>query len=145
MASKKPVTRVYRILRNDMDGLKFVDHKAMQLYHDSNDFARGVYAVGHGIKRRAPFWHASISLNAAYVWRTFADSVGSQPSGHVKRVAIRIDIWAWFQSGTMHGQGGALTRQASLPRGVCPGKGLRRMALTRTLGLRRFGLLPRQR
>ena len=101
MVNQKPCTHLYRICRPDMDDLKFVEHEAMRLVHGSDKFAWHVLnAVQHGSNHRTPFWHASVSISAAQRWRAMADS-GSQPSGSGNSVAIRIDIWEWFQAGTM--------------------------------------------
>ena len=93
-----------------MNDLKFEDHAAMHVAPDSNELKTAVLrAVFHGSKERTPFWHASTTLAAAQRWRTMADASeredavrrGSQPSQIPSRVAIRIDIWAWYQSGEM--------------------------------------------
>ena len=88
-----------------MDDLTAVDHAAMHLDHGSDEFGWHVFnAVGHGCAQRSPFWHASVSLCSAHCWRAIADSE-RVASGGGCRVAIRIDIWEWFQSGTMPDHG----------------------------------------
>ena len=103
-----------------MEDLNYVFHEAMRFDPDSDEFVWHVLnAVAHGSEKgqRSPFWHASVTLVNAHRWRAMADArraaasgsqpsgsgSGSQPSGSGSdhRVAVRIDIWAWFQSGTM--------------------------------------------
>ena len=105
---KRPITFVYRILRRDLDDLNKADHPAKRMDKRGDEFAFEVLkAVGKGSHERSPFWHATKSLHAAHQWRTKAETskdgvarVGSQPSGG-NRVAIRIDLWEWWQSGKM--------------------------------------------
>ena len=101
----KPMTYLYRILRPDLDDLNIVGHRARHLEHGGDDFACEVLkALCKGSNERSPFWHASKSLWCAHEWRTKAEaSNGVEPSGG-KRVAIRIDIWQWYQSGRMPSQ-----------------------------------------
>ena len=102
---KKPLTFLYRILRRDLDDLNIVDHRARHLEHGGEDFACEVLkALGNGSNERSPFWHASKSLWLAHEWRTKAEASNGVEPGGGKRVAIRIDIWQWYQSGRMPSQ-----------------------------------------
>ena len=103
-----------------MDDLNFNVRLAMSLEQDSYDFMRCVLqAIDKGRQYRTPFWHASVSLNSSRRWRFMADDDsqpsragwserGSQPSKSAsqpiersERMAVRIDIWEWYQSGEM--------------------------------------------
>ena len=99
---KKPMTYLYRILRPDLDDLNIVGHRARHLEHGGDDFACEVLkALGNGSNERSPFWHASKSLWLAHEWRTKAEASNGVEPGGGKRVAIRIDIWQWYESGKM--------------------------------------------
>ena len=91
----------------------------MHVEHGSDEFVWFVLdAVLHGSSTRIAFWHASTSLSTAQQWHPKADATrstesGSQPSKGGKRaegelaerIAIRIDISQWYQSGSMEEQG----------------------------------------
>ena len=84
-----------------MNDLIYEWMQAMRIPHGSEEFQKMVlHCVLRGSRVRSPFWHASTSLTASHQWLAKARSSGSQPS-EGKRVAIRIDIWAWYQSGEM--------------------------------------------
>ena len=92
-----------------MADLKCRWEDCMRCPSDSCELRKAVLdAVLHGSKKRTPFWHTSTSLASSYRWLSMAGYVehsattGSQPSGpRPERVGIRIDIWAWYQSGQM--------------------------------------------
>ena len=106
--NKKPCTYLYRIMRPDKDDLRGADHRAMDLPHDSDDFVWEVLnAVDHGSTERSPFWHASTSFKSAQDWRAMADALPEHAAGgsHPHRVAIKIDVWRWYESGSMPDHG----------------------------------------
>ena len=107
-------TYLFRILKTDGSDWVSTDHAAKHMGDDGSQpranhisFVREVlrsvrYGSDYGYDN--PFWPTSTSIRAAREWRSRADDVSSRQihgrEGHY-RVCIRIDIWAWFQSGTM--------------------------------------------
>ena len=105
-------TYLFRILRTDQTDWNSTDHEAKHMQDDGSQprtikFVREVlrsvrYGSGHGFDN--PFCPTSTSIRAAREWRSKADDASSNQiqgrEGHF-RVCLRIDIWAWFQSGTM--------------------------------------------
>ena len=87
-------------MRPDMDDLKFVKHRAMDFAPDSDELRVEVLrAIGHGSKERSPFLHTSTSLIKAHRWAQLAH-VERQEEAR-SQVMVRIDVWAWYQSGKM--------------------------------------------
>ena len=107
------IRRFYRVMRTDGDDLNREVHPIMQEEHGSDKFMWYVLdALRYGSLRgyRSPFWHASTSLAAARNWRCMGDSrkrTGNnwrhqEDTGNGrKRIAIEIDAWAWWESGSM--------------------------------------------
>ena len=105
-------THLWRILRTDRMDWKQTDHTAKHLPDDgsiqrSPKFVREVLrAVRHGSIPGFDnaFLPTSTNIEASRVWRSRADNVNSKQlqmrEGHY-RVCLCINIWAWFQSGTM--------------------------------------------
>lgn len=111
-SDRTPCSKLYRICRVDMEDFVYKEHPAMTNAHGTHEFMRCVLdAVAHGSLLRTdqinPFWHASTQLSCARNWRFMADDAEKKSLGHKwigdqpTRVAIKINILEWYQSGTM--------------------------------------------
>ena len=107
--NKKPVTHVYRIMRVDMDDIQFCSETfrdVARMKRDSKEFiSETLRAVAKGCNYRTPFLHASLSLTAAHEWGVMAMESGLKWDPTYETLAVRIDIWAWYQSGEVPEQG----------------------------------------
>ena len=102
----KPVTHVYRIMRVDMDDLQMVreDVEKMQGYERGGEMFKSetLRAVLYGSKGfRSPFLHCSICPTVAQKWGAMSACNARLTDPTREVLTVRIDIWAWHQSGTM--------------------------------------------
>ena len=111
-SGKLPITHVYRIMRPDMDDLMGTTHKALLMDADSDSLRYEVLdALVFGSRVRSPFLHTCSTFVAAHRWRSMGLSRKKDLSEEEcsalsqETVAVRIDIWAWYQSGSMPPQG----------------------------------------
>ena len=99
---KEPITHVYRIMDRDMDDFRFEGRVFHILEPDDDDLRLEAMSLlaGNDPTDQSPYLSASLDFAALVRWCLAEGLLSGQPHPALSHViAVRINIWAYYQSG----------------------------------------------